>query len=118
MLKVESIKASQQSLDQATSLKQQYEQRLKEELLAQEVKLRAEMNHKLSEKDLELRKMIAELESRMMSRPSYSAAWQGEASLRGQQFEVDSDYSIDSSNISWKADLWELLPDFEKKKLY
>jgi hypothetical protein len=35
-----------------------------------------------------------------------------------QQYEVESDYSIDSDNISWKADLWELLPEYEKKKLY
>jgi hypothetical protein len=25
---------------------------------------------------------------------------------KSQQFEVESDYSIDSDNISWKADLW------------
>lgn len=31
---------------------------------------------------------------------------------------MESDYSIDSDNVSWKADLWELLPEYEKKKLY
>lgn len=31
---------------------------------------------------------------------------------------MDSDYSIDSDNISWKADLWEVLPEYEKRKLY
>lgn len=31
---------------------------------------------------------------------------------------MESDYSIDSDNISWKADLWEVLPEYEKKKLY
>lgn len=34
------------------------------------------------------------------------------------KIEVESDYSIDSDEISWKEDLWELLPDFEKRKLY
>ena len=33
-------------------------------------------------------------------------------------YEMDSDYSIDSDNVSWKADLWEVLPEYEKKKLY
>lgn len=33
-------------------------------------------------------------------------------------YEMDSDYSIDSDNISWKADLWEVLPEYEKRKLY
>ncbi len=37
---------------------------------------------------------------------------------KGQLYEVESDYSIDSDNISWKADLWQLLPEYEKKKLY
>lgn len=32
--------------------------------------------------------------------------------------EVESDYSIDSMDIDWKIDLWNLLPDYEKKKLY
>lgn len=36
----------------------------------------------------------------------------------GDRVEVDSDYSIDSDDVSWKMDLWEMLPDFEKKKLY
>ena len=39
-------------------------------------------------------------------------------SQRPEQYEVDSDYSIDSDNVSWKADLWEVLPEYEKKKLY
>jgi len=26
--------------------------------------------------------------------------------VKFEQYEVDSDYSIDSDNISWKADLW------------
>lgn len=36
----------------------------------------------------------------------------------GDRVEVDSDYSIESDDISWKMDLWEVLPDYEKKKLY
>ena len=78
------------------------------------------MNQKLSEKDMELKKMIAELEKRMMARPSGGMAPSRESLLaaRGEQFEVESDYSIDSENISWKADLWEMLPEYEKKKLY
>lgn len=54
----------------------------------------------------------------MMSRPFQGHYQPGESSFRASQYEVDSDYSIDSSNVSWKADLWELLPEFEKKKLY
>jgi hypothetical protein len=64
------------------------------------------MNQKLSEKDLELKKMIAELESRMMSRTVQGGGYGREEFNKSQQFEVESDYSIDSDNISWKADLW------------
>lgn len=75
---------------------------MKEQLLVQEVKLRAEMNQKLSDKDLELKKMIAELEQRMMSR-----SFQGRPPARTtEHWETESDYSIDSNNVSWKADLW------------
>ena len=67
------------------------------------------MNQKLSEKDMELKKMIAELESRMMSRSFYKGG-KDDVAHRAEQYEVESDYSIDSDNVSWKADLWELLP--------
>ena len=36
----------------------------------------------------------------------------------GDKVEVQSDYSIESDDISWKMDLWQVLPDYEKKKLY
>lgn len=75
------------------------------------------MNQKLSEKDFELKKMIAELESRLMAR-SFNPTGLRQTERRVEQYEVQSDYSIDSDNVSWKADLWELLPEFEKKKLY
>jgi len=26
--------------------------------------------------------------------------------MRSEHYEIESDYSIDSDNISWKADLW------------
>lgn len=45
----------------------------------------------------------------MMSRSFYKGG-QGEVSHRQEHYEVESDYSIDSDNVSWKADLWELLP--------
>ena len=79
------------------------------------------MNQKLSEKDLQLKKMIAELESRMMGRTVQIGGGLRESYpnlSKGQLYEVESDYSIDSDNISWKADLWQLLPEYEKKKLY
>jgi len=61
--------------------------------------------------------MIAELENRMMSRSFYKGG-KDNGAQRAEQYEVESDYSIDSDNVSWKADLWELLPEYEKKKLY
>ena len=51
---------------------------MKEQLLKQEVQLRAEMNQKLSDKDFELKKMIAELESRMMNRSFYKGGQSGQ----------------------------------------
>ena len=30
----------------------------------------------------------------------------------GNLYELDSDYSIDSDNVSWKADLWSVLPQY------
>jgi len=64
------------------------------------------MNQKLSEKDFELKKMIAELESRMMNRTFEKVTFKDNVSMKGEQYEVESDYSIDSDNVSWKADLW------------
>ena len=49
-------------------LKKEYDEKLENMLRIQEVNLRAEMNDKLASKDLELKKMIAELEQKMMSR--------------------------------------------------
>ena len=39
----------------------------------------------------------------MMARPFISGP-KGPSS--SQMYEVESDYSIDSDNVSWKADLW------------
>lgn len=103
-----------QPFSQLEAMRQEYENKLKEQLVIQEVKLRAEMNQKLSDKDFELKKMIAELEQRMMSRSFQPGALE----RRVERLETESDYSIDSDNVSWKADLWELLPEFEKKKLF
>jgi len=64
------------------------------------------MNQKLSEKDFELKKMIAGLESRMMNRTFEKVTFKDNVSMKGEQYEVESDYSIDSDNVSWKADLW------------
>lgn len=70
------------------------------------------MNQKMSEKDFQLKKMIAELEARMMNRTTQRVGFSKEDFMlnKSQHYEVESDYSIDSENISWKADLWELLP--------
>ena len=68
MTQVQNIRVGQHHLDEVEKIKKDYEQKLKEQLLVQEVKLRAEMNQKLSDKDFQLKKMIAELQSRMMSR--------------------------------------------------
>lgn len=78
------------------------------------------MDKKLHEKDLELKKMIAELEQKLKtSGPiSYFDREQPKKQSYGDRVEVDSDYSIESDDISWKMDLWEVLPDYEKKKLY
>lgn len=62
-----------------------------EQLRIQEVNLRAEMNQKLSEKDFELKKMIAELESKMMSRTVHVESYgrNDYAPIgKGQQYEV------------------------------
>lgn len=51
--------------------------------------------------------MIAELESRMMARTFQPGNYHREDYGQSRaQYEVESDYSIDSENISWKADLW------------
>ena len=50
--------------------------------------------------------MIAELESRMMNRTFERVQFKDNVQLRSEQYEVESDYSIDSDNVSWKADLW------------
>ncbi len=49
--------------------------------------------------------MIAELEQKLKSAApiSYSLS---KKSNYGDRIEVDSDYSIDSDEISWKMDLW------------
>ena len=62
--------------------------------------------------------MIAELESRMMNRTFEKVPFKDNVQIKGEQYQVESDYSIDSDNVSWKADLWQLLPQYEKKKLY
>lgn len=49
---IRNIKVGQSHLDEAERLKKEYEAKLTEQLRMQEVNLRAEMNQKLSEKDL------------------------------------------------------------------
>lgn len=51
MNQVQNIRVGQYHLDEVEKIKKDYEQKLKEQLLVQEVKLRAEMNQKLSDKD-------------------------------------------------------------------
>ena len=51
MNQVQNIRVGQYQLDEVEKIKKDYEQKLKEQLLVQEVKLRAEMNQKLSDKD-------------------------------------------------------------------
>ena len=51
MTQVQNIRVGQHHLDEVEKIKKDYEQKLKEQLLVQEVKLRAEMNQKLSDKD-------------------------------------------------------------------
>lgn len=80
------------------------------------------MDKKLHEKDTELKKMIAELEQKFQQgsiAPNYGQIGNEQKKPSfGDKMEVDSDFSIDSDDISWKMDLWEVLPDYEKKKLY
>ncbi len=76
------------------------------------------MDRKLHEKDLQLKKMIAELEQKMRTTAPIAIIGHEPKKSYGDRVEVDSDYSIDSDDISWKMDLWEVLPDYEKKKLY
>ena len=59
MAHVTNLQRNSSYLDEVAKVKQDYEQKMVEKLRVQEVDLRAEMNQKLSEKDLELRKMIA-----------------------------------------------------------
>lgn len=49
---IRNIKVGQSHLDEAERLKKEYETKLTDQLRMQEVNLRAEMNQKLSEKDL------------------------------------------------------------------
>lgn len=84
--------------------------------------LRVEMDKKLHEKDMELKKMIAELEQKFKNTAPINASYFDKEGPKkqfyGDRVQVDSDYSIDSDEISWKMDLWEVLPDYQKKKLY
>ena len=59
MAHVTNLQRNSSYLDEVAKVKQDYEQKMVEKLRVQEVDLRAEMNQRLSEKDLELRKMIA-----------------------------------------------------------
>ena len=76
---------------------------------------------------MELKKMIAELEKKFEGKAFASAGakinnfMSSQHNFQGNNsglYEAESDYSIDSDNVSWKADLWEVLPEYEKKKLY
>ncbi len=74
-------------------------------LKIQQVNIRAEMYDKLAEKDMELKKMIAELQQRMLNRTSVVPDKRGQINFGkrsdygSQQLEVDSDFSIDSDDI-------------------
>lgn len=72
------------------------------------------MDKKLHEKDMELKKMIAELEQKFEGKAFASGSaklnnYMGQSNNfidNNHGYEMDSDYSIDSDNVSWKADLW------------
>lgn len=67
--------------------------------------------------------MIAELEQKFQNKafvPARGSLQDGPlpSKFYGDKVEVDSDYSIDSDDVSWKMDLWDVLPDYEKRRLY
>lgn len=75
------------------------------------------MDKKLQEKDMELKRMIAQLQKKFEGKafssaagykiPGFNAFNAGQQNLSNSGLqEMESDYSIDSDNISWKADLW------------
>jgi hypothetical protein len=41
-----------------------------------------------------------------MNRTFEKVSFKDNVQMKGEQYEVESDYSIDSDNVSWKADLW------------
>ena len=77
------------------------------------------MENKLHQKEMELKTMIAELQKKFEGK-AFAAAnkTQTNANLSSYSmgdsglYETTSDYSIDSDNVSWKADLWETLPEY------
>lgn len=52
MGQIENIKVGRYQIDEVERIRKEYEHKLKEQMLRQEVTLRAEMNQKLSEKDM------------------------------------------------------------------
>lgn len=50
--------------------------------------------------------MIAELEQKLKTAAPGSYINISKKSNYGDRVEVDSDYSIDSDDVSWKMDLW------------
>ena len=124
---INSIKKSALDSDQIQKLKVEYDEKLNIKLKDQEINLRVEMDRKLHEKDMELKKMIADLEQKFEGKAFASAGAKINNFIGSQNnlqrnnsglYEAESDYSIDSDHVSWKADLWEVLPEYEKKKLY
>ncbi len=70
MNQVNRIKVTEPDTNNIQKMKKQYEEKLEKMLKIQQVNLRAEMYDKLAQKDIELKKMIAELQQRMLSRTS------------------------------------------------
>ena len=111
------MKKAQLPNEEIKSIKKEYDEKIERLLKDQEMSLRVEMDRKLREKHLELKKMIAELEKKV-GEGRIVPAGEGRKIPLSDKVEVESDYSIDSMDIDWKVDLWNLLPDYEKKKLY
>lgn len=52
MVQVENLRVSRSNLDEMEKMRKEYDEKLKEQLKIQEINLRAEMNQKISEKDM------------------------------------------------------------------
>lgn len=52
MVQVENLRVGRSNLDEMEKMRKEYDEKLKEQLKIQEINLRAEMNQKISEKDM------------------------------------------------------------------